>query len=219
LTVSPVRNAEGEVIGASKIARDITEQKRSHEQIATLAREAEHRSKNLLATVQATVRLSQSETPDGLKRAIEGRIQSLANVHSLFVKTRWIGADLSTIATQELAPYSEKNQPRVRINGPPVLLDPDVAQVIAITLHELATNAAKYGALAVPDGEVELKWSHDTDGRLHLRWTESSGPKVREPTHKGFGGRIIEQMIAQRSGKMHFVWRAEGLVCEITLQV
>ncbi len=218
LTVSPVKNAEGQIIGASKIARDITEQKRSHEQIATLAREAEHRSKNLLATVQATVRLSQSETPDGLKRAIEGRIQSLANVHSLFVKTRWIGADLSTIATQELAPY-EKNQRRVSIDGPPVLLEPDVAQIIAMTLHELATNAAKYGALAVPDGQVELKWSHDADGRLHLRWTESSGPKVREPTHKGFGGRIIEQMIAQRSGKTHFDWRADGLVCEITLKV
>jgi PAS domain S-box-containing protein len=207
LTVSPVRNAEGQIIGASKIARDITEQKRSQEQIATLAREAEHRSKNLLATV----------TPDGLKRAIEGRIQSLANVHSLFVKTRWIGADLSTIATQELAPYSEKN--RVRIDGPPVVLEPEVAQTIAITLHELATNAAKYGALVVPDGQVELEWSHDADGRLHLRWTELSGPKVREPTHKGFGGRIIEQMIAQRSGKTHFDWRANGLVCEITLKV
>ena len=219
LTVSPVRNAEGQIIGASKIARDITEQKRSHEQIATLAREAEHRSKNLLATVQATVRLSQSETPDGLKRAIEGRIQSLANVHSLFVKTRWIGADLSTIATQELTPYSEKDQRRVRIDGPPVLLEPDVAQAIAMTLHELATNAAKYGALAVPDGQVELKWSHDANGRLQLRWTELSGPKVREPTHKGFGGRIIEQVIAQRSGTTHFDWRADGLVCEITLQV
>jgi PAS domain S-box-containing protein len=218
LTVSPVRNAEGQVIGASKIARDITEQKQSQEQIATLAREAEHRSKNLLATVQATVRLSQSETPDGLKRAIEGRLQSLANVHSLFVKTRWIGADLSTIATQELAPYSEKNQRRVRINGPPVFLEPDVAQTIAMTLHELATNAAKYGALAVPDGQLELNW-RDADGQLHLRWTESSGPKVQEPTHKGFGGRIIEQMIAQRSGKTHFDWRADGLVCEITLKV
>ncbi|MGA8928523.1 MAG: sensor histidine kinase, partial [Pseudolabrys sp.] len=109
--------------------------------------------------------LSQSETPDGLKRAIEGRIQALANVHSLFVNTRWIGADLSTIATQELAPYSEKNQRRVRIDGPPVLLEPDVAQAVAITLHELATNAAKYGALAVLDGELELQWSHDADGR------------------------------------------------------
>jgi len=183
-----------------------------------LAREAEHRSKNLLATVQATVRLSQSETSDGLKRAIEGRLQSLANVHSLFVKTRWIGADLSTIATQELAPYSEKNQRRVRINGPPVFLEPDVAQTIAMTLHELATNAAKYGALAVPDGQLELNW-RDADGQLHLRWTESSGPKVQEPTHKGFGGRIIEQMIAQRSGKTHFDWRADGLVCEIALKV
>jgi len=219
LSVSPVRHAEGQIVGASKIARDITEQKRSQEQIATLAREAEHRSKNLLATVQATVRLSQSETLDGLKQAIEGRIQSPANVHSLFVKTRWIGADLSTIATQELAPYFEKNQRHVRINGPPVLLDPDVAQIIAMTLHELATNAAKYGALAVPDGQVELKWSHDADGQLHFRWTESSGPKVREPTHKGFGGRIIEQMIAQRSGKTHFDWRADGLVCEIILKV
>jgi PAS domain S-box-containing protein len=219
LTVSPVRNAEGKIVGASKIVRDITEQKRNQEQIATLAREAEHRSKNLLATVQATVRLSQSETSEGLKQSIEGRIQSLANVHSLFVKTRWIGADLSTIATQELAPYSEKNQRRVRIDGPPVFLEPDVAQAIAMTLHELATNAAKYGALAVPGGQVELNWSHDADKRLHLRWTESSGPKVQEPTHKGFGGRIIEQMIGQRSGKTHFDWLADGLVCEITLNV
>ena len=218
LSVSPIRNAEGQIIGASKIARDITEQKRSQEQITTLAREAEHRSKNLLATVQATVRLSQSETSDGLKQAIEGRIQSLANVHSLFVKTRWIGADLSTVATQELAPYSEKNERRVRIDGPPVLLEPDVAQTIAITLHELATNAAKYGALAAPDGQVELKW-HDADGQLYLRWTELGGPKVREPAYKGFGGRVIEQMIAQRSGKTHFDWRADGLVCEITLKV
>jgi PAS domain S-box-containing protein len=217
LSVSPVRNAEGQIVGASKIARDITEQKRSQEQIATLAREAEHRSKNLLATVQATVRLSQSETPDGLKRAIEGRIQSLANVHSLFVKTRWIGADLSTIATQELAPYFEKNH--VRIDGPPVVLEPDVAQIAAVTLHELATNAAKYGALAVLDGQVDLTWSHDADGLLRLCWTESNGPKVQQPTHKGFGGRITEQMIAQRSGTTHFDWRADGLVCEITLKV
>ena len=103
LTVSPVKNAEGEIVGASKIARDVTGQKRSQEQIATLAREAEHRSKNLLSAIQATVHLSQSDTPEGLKHAIEGRIQAFANVHSLFVETRWIGAELSTIAAQELA--------------------------------------------------------------------------------------------------------------------
>ena len=133
MTVSPVKNAEGKIIGASKIARDITEQKRGQEQIATLAREAEHRSKNLLATVQATVSLSQSDTPEGLKQAIEGRILALANVHSLFVETRWIGAELSTIATQELAPYYEKDERRVRINGPQVLLEPNAAQAVAVT--------------------------------------------------------------------------------------
>jgi PAS domain S-box-containing protein len=178
LTVSPVRNAEGKIVGASKIARDITEQKRNQEQIATLAREAEHRSKNLLATVQATVNLSQSDTSEGLKRAIEGRIQALANIHSLFVDSRWIGAELTTIATQELAPYSEKSKTRVRIEGPQVLLEPNAAQIIAVILHELATNAAKYGALSTANGQVDLKWSHEGDRRLHLCWMETGGPAV-----------------------------------------
>ena len=172
----------------------------------------------MLANVQATVNLSQSDTPEGLKRAIEGRIKALANVHSLFVETRWIGAELSTIATQEFAPYFEKGKTRVQIEGPQVLLEPSVAQAIAMTLHELATNAAKYGALSVPNGRIDLKWSHEADGRLHLRWTETSGPAVQEPKRKGFGGRIIEQMVVQLKGETRFHWRPEGLVCEIILQ-
>ena len=219
LTISPVKNAEGKIVGASKIARDVTEQKRSQEQIATLAREAEHRSKNLLANVQAMVNLSQADAVDDLKKAIEGRIQALANVHSLFVATRWIGAELSTIARQELAPYSKTEETRVRISGPEVLLEPDAAQAIAITLHELATNATKYGSLSVSNGQIELNWSHQDDGRLNLRWTEMGGAPVRAPTRRGFGGRIIEQMISQLKGEMRFDWRAEGLVCEITLRV
>jgi PAS domain S-box-containing protein len=220
LTVSPVRDAEGKVVGASKIARDITEQKRSQEQIAILAREAEHRSKNLLANVQATVKLSQSETAEGLKDAIEGRIRALANVHSLFVETRWIGAELSTIAAQELAPYSrEAEAGRVRIDGPQVLLKPDIAQAIAVILHELATNAAKYGALSAAKGEVELKWSHTADGQLTLRWIEAGGPVVRTPTKQGFGTRVIEGMISQFRGNIRFDWRVGGLVCEIGLRV
>ena len=188
-----------------------TEQKRTQEQIATLAREAEHRSKNLLATVQATVNLSRSDTPEGLKQAIEGRIQALANVHSLFVKTRWIGAELSTIATQELAPYYEKDERRVRIDGPQILLEPNSAQAIAVTLHELATNAAKYGALSMPNGQIDLKWIHEADGRLTIHWREIGGPAVKTPTHQGFGTRIIEGMIGQLKGKALFDWRAEGI--------
>ena len=218
LTVSPVKNAEGKIVGASKIARDITEQKRNRDHIATLAREAEHRSKNLLANVQAAVHLSKAGTVEGLKEAIEGRIQALANVTSLFVESRWIGAELSAIAARELEPYSTADGRRVAMNGPQILLEPDVAQAIAVTLHELATNAAKYGALSVADGRLELRWSHETDGQLQLRWTEIGGPPVQEPTRRGFGRRIIEQLIAQLKGKTQFDWRAEGLVCEISLR-
>jgi PAS domain S-box-containing protein len=218
LTVSPLKNVAGKIIGASKIARDVTEQKRVREQVAILAREAEHRSRNMLATVQATVNLSQSDTAEGLKHAIEGRIQAIANVHSLFAESRWIGAELSAIARRELAPYCNEEEARVRIDGPPVLLRPDAAQAIAVIVHELATNAVKYGALSTTAGQVELKWSHAVDGWVILRWTETGGPPVKEPTRRGFGSRVIESMIGQLKGKTSFDWRAEGLACLITLQ-
>jgi PAS domain S-box-containing protein len=218
LTVSPVKNTDGKIIGASKIARDITEQKRAQELIATLAREAEHRSKNMLANVQAAVNLSQSPTSEGLKQAIEGRIQALANVHSLFVETRWIGAELSAIATQELAPYSAKDASRVRMEGLPILLEPSTAQAVAVALHELATNAGKYGSLSSSKGHVDLTWLHGADGLLVLRWAEKNGPVVRKPTRQGFGTRIIGRMVKQLKGKAEFNWRPDGLFCEITVQ-
>jgi PAS domain S-box-containing protein len=219
LTVSPVKDADGKIVGASKIARDITEQKRAQDQIATLAREAEHRSMNLLANVQAAVNLSRSDTSEGLKQAIEGRLRALANVHSLFVETRWIGAELSTIARQELAPYSAKDDSRVRIDGPSVLLEPNAAQAIAVALHELATNAAKYGSLSGHKGQVDLKWLHKPGGQLLVRWTEIGGPPLQPPTRRGFGSRVIERMTGQLKGKADFDWRPEGLVCEIILRV
>jgi PAS domain S-box-containing protein len=218
LTISPVRNVEGKIIGASKIARDITERKRSEAHIVILAREAEHRAKNVLATVQATVHLSQSDTPDGLKQAIEGRIQALANVHRLFVESRWTGAGLHSLVKEELAAYCQDGEGRTRIAGPDLLLLPDMAQAIAVALHELATNAAKYGALSVGDGHVQVEWSLGPDGRLVLRWTETSGPPVKPPTRQGFGMRVMESMIrGQLKGEIRFDWRAEGLACEIVL--
>jgi PAS domain S-box-containing protein len=220
LTVSPVADPQGKIVGASKIARDITERKRTEAQISLLAREAEHRTKNILATVQATVHLTQSETIDGLKSAIEGRIQALANVHALFVESRWEGAHLNNLVTQELSPYCQDVEARTRIEGPDLLLEPYAAQTIAITLHELATNAAKYGALSVPDGRVHVAWSGGEKAHLILRWTETGGPLVTSPTRKGFGTRVMERMIREQlKGKMQFDWRAEGLVCEIVLPV
>jgi PAS domain S-box-containing protein len=218
LTVSPVADPQGKIVGASKIARDITERTRTEAQISLLAREAEHRTKNILATVQATVHLTQSETIDGLKSTIEGRIQALANVHALFVQSRWEGANLSKLVTQELSPYCQDVEARARIEGPDLLLEPYAAQTIAITLHELATNAAKYGALSVPDGRVHVAWSGVDKAHLILRWTETGGRLVTPPTRKGFGTRVMERMIREQlKGKMQFEWRADGLVCEIVL--
>src|SRR5215467_152755 len=151
LTISPIRTAEGKVIGASKIARDITDRKRSEAQISVLGHEAEHRAKNLLANVTAMVQLSQSDTPKGLKEAIKGRIEALANVHSLFAQSRWAGAELGSLVKQELSPYSRDGEMRTQIEGPTIMLKPDLAQAIAVALHELATNAAKYGALSEPE--------------------------------------------------------------------
>jgi PAS domain S-box-containing protein len=218
MTISPVKNTQGKIIGASKIARDITDRKRSEAQIVNLAHEAEHRTKNILATVQATVRLSHSNTSDDLKKLIEGRINALAKVHTLFVESRWTGAQLHSLVAQELLPYRNGREERVRISGPTVMLEPNTAQAIAISLHELATNAAKYGSLSAADGEVEIAWSDTADGRLSLRWTESGGPTIAPPTHRGFGTGIVENIIGgQLGGKVHFDWRTTGLTCEIAL--
>ena len=218
LTVSPVKDAHGNIVGASKIARDITEQKRTQEQMGILAREAEHRSKNILSNVQAIINLSQADTCEGLKDVISGRIQALANVHSLFVETRWIGAEVSAIAKQEFAPYLEDgHDKRVRMEGLPIVLEPSIAQAIAVVLHELATNASKYGALSNENGQIRLTWSRSGDGQLVLRWTELGGPRANAPQRKGFGSRLIEGTISQLGGKALFDWRAEGLVCEIAV--
>jgi PAS domain S-box-containing protein len=218
LTVSPIRDVEGNVVGASKIARDITERKRSEAQISVLAREAEHRAKNLLANVEAMVRLSNSDTPDSLKEAIGGRIRALANVHSLFAQSRWTGAELGSLLRQELSPYSGDGEMRTLIDGPIVVLKPDVAQAIAVAVHELATNAAKYGALSVEEGQVRVEWSHAENRQVVLRWTETGGPPVNPPARRGFGIGVMESMIGDgMKGRVKLDWRVEGLACEIAV--
>jgi two-component sensor histidine kinase len=173
----------------------------------------------MLANVQAVVNLSEAETLDDFKKAIKGRINALAHVHSLFAETRWIGAELSAIAKQELSPFVAGSECRVAIDGPEVLLAPDIAQAVAICLYELAHqrrqirfliswHRAGRSNMVSPDGwNVEFTLGGD--------WW----PDVKEPTRRGFGGRVIEQMIAQLKGKTWFDWRTQGLICEIILKV
>ena len=108
------------------------------------------------------------------------------------------------LVAQELLPYRGESEARVRISGPAVMLEPNTAQTIAISLHELATNAAKYGSLSVADGHVEIAWSRAADGRLSLRWIELGGPTVAPPTHRGFGTRVMENIIGQLGGEVRF---------------
>src|SRR5215472_2702271 len=197
----------------------MSERKRSEAQIAVFFREAAHRAKNPSANVHAMVRRSQSDTLGGLKKTIERRIDALANVHSLFVRSRWTGAELRGLVEQELSPYAGGGgEIRTLINGPAVILKPDTAQAMAIALHELATNAAKYGALSATTGQVRVEWSYVEDGQLVLRWTEAGGPPVTPPTRRGFGTSVLESMIRDSAkGRVQLDWHAKGLACEIAV--
>jgi PAS domain S-box-containing protein len=218
LMVAPLKDSAGRVIGACKIARDISARKRAEEQLRTLSNEVDHRARNLMAIVQATVHMSNAPTSHELKAAIEGRIQAIAKAHTLLSKTRWKGADLTSLIREELSPYDAEGASRISLTGPEVHLEPGHAQSIAMVVHELATNAVKSGALSVPGGRIRVDWSYPNKGRLLLRWTEFGGPSVKPPRRQGFGGRVIDQLVRNElKGEARFDWRAEGLACEIVL--
>jgi len=219
LTVSPITDHAGRIVGASKIARDITEQKRREEQINLLAREADHRTKNLLALAQATVHLTNGETAAELKSAIEGRLRALANAHTLLAQSRWAGADLRHLVLEELSPYCAEDGARARIEGPELMLEQQPAQAIALALHELTTNAVKYGALSIPSGRIDLTWHLQSINRLALRWVESGGPQIASPTRQGFGTRVVTRICEQLNGALKFDWRADGLICDIAIDI
>src|SRR5262249_40135663 len=152
-----MRNAEGRIIGASKIARDITERKNSEARQALLTRELHHRTKNLFAVVQAVVSRSFAgkHTVEEAEAAVLDRLHSLAQTHMLLLEREWKGTDLLELVRHEMRPFAT----RVSISGPTVMLNPQAAQNFALALHELTTNAAKYGALSVASGRVTIEWT------------------------------------------------------------
>jgi two-component sensor histidine kinase len=177
----------------------------------------DHRAKNLLALVQATVQLTHAETVDDFKTAVEGRLRALSNAHTLLAQSRWAGANLHSLVMEELAPYRLTGTPRAKINGPEFVLEPRAAQAIAMVLHELATNAVKYGALSVPSGRLLVEWSRG-EAQLVIRWSEADGPAVKPPTHQGFGTRVIGSVIkTELAGQIRFDWNPAGLACEIAI--
>ena len=150
-------------------------------------------------------------------QAVEGRIGALAQTHELLSQSRWQGADVHRLVMEEIAPYRNAGNRKITIDGPSLLVAPETAQSIALTLHELATNAAKYGALSAKDGELSVHWTVK-DGRLVLDWAEKGGPDVTPPTATGFGMKIINANLGTSGkGEARFDWRPEGLHCRIDI--
>ena len=209
-------DADDRVIRVSGVTVDITERKRAEQRQSLLSREVDHRGKNALALVQSIVRLTRADNIKAYSRSVEGRISALARVHTILSLSSWEGAELTGLIEEELAPFATRED-RVTVTGPRVQLTPATAQTIALALHELATNAAKYGALSALDGRVSVNWQLDHD-KLELEWTENSGPRVQVPASRGFGTRsVIASIETQLGGRADFDWRPEGLVCRLTV--
>jgi PAS domain S-box-containing protein len=218
-----LRNDAGAVVGAVNMLVDITERKaaetavREREaRLALLAREVDHRARNILATVLAITRRTRADSVPAFAEILTGRILALSRSHTLLAEGEMVGADLRRLIEQELAAYGG-SEGRVRISGFRLALGPDSAQPLAMVLHELATNAAKYGALSVPGGHVAIEWLWASDGRLAVRWTEAGGPPVRKPSRQGFGSELIEVLTQQLGGELNLDWHAQGLVCELKI--
>jgi two-component sensor histidine kinase/CheY-like chemotaxis protein len=174
-------------------------------------REVDHRARNALAIVQSIVRLTKAPSIDSYVSVVEGRIRALSTAHTLLSESRWEGANLERLVDEELAPYRSGDGERVVISGPSVFLKPETAQIIALVLHELATNAAKYGALSQLKGKVALSWQWQ-QGKLDLQWEESGGPEVQTPITKGYGTKVISASVMQQlGGTATFDWRPDGL--------
>jgi PAS domain S-box-containing protein len=206
---------DGRLIRLSGVTVDITDRKRAEEHRMLLAEEVDHRARNVVAVIQAIIRLTRSSSIGEYIATIDGRIRALSTAHKLLSTSRWEGADLRRLVDEELAPYRERDSERVEIVGEAVLLPPAIAQTIALALHELTTNAAKYGALSVDTGHITVGWEAEAH-RLILRWVESNGPPIDRPSRGGYGTRVIKGGIeGQLGGKTDFEWLRDGLRCTL----
>jgi PAS domain S-box-containing protein len=222
LTVSPILDEKGRIIGASKIARDITARKQAEERQRLLTRELSHRVKNMLAVVGVLAERScvNAKSVAACLETLRGRLRALGAAHNALMAGQWTWASLTALVQTALEPYMGHDE-RIRLDIQDLRIKPDLALSLALGLHELATNAAKYGALSSPTGCVTLRAHLEGDGSgeaLRLIWQEDGGPAVARPAVPGFGTSMLSQaMQYQHKGAVELDWRKDGLICRLSL--
>jgi PAS domain S-box-containing protein len=193
---------------------DITERKKAEEHQRLLINELNHRVKNTLAIVQGIAWQSfrAAGAPKSAVEAFEGRLRALASAHDVLTRQNWEAGPIAHIIAEAVAPHHDG---RVTADGPAVDLDPKAAVAVGLAMHELATNAVKYGALSSAAGRVDVSWTAEA-GKLRLTWRESGGPPVKKPAQRGFGARLLEQGLAEElRGSVRLSFPPEGLVCDV----
>jgi PAS domain S-box-containing protein len=215
ISIAPIKDG-GKTIAISTTIEDITERRSWEKRQLLMNRELSHRVKNTLAVIQAMARhtLRSATDPAAFTTAFEGRLRALSISHNLLTSSQWEGAEIGELAREQLAPHAT-GAGRIRLEGPSLLIPPGMATTLGLVLHELATNAAKYGALSAPSGKVTARWRVEPgvpQRNLIIEWTERGGPAVTEPQRTGFGSVLIEN-----SGKVEQHFEPEGLRCTIEM--
>lgn len=223
LHIEPLRNREGTVVGLAGVAVDISKRKEDEAHLRLLLRELTHRSKNLLAVIQAMARQTarHAGSIDGFLRQFAGRLQSLAAAHDLLVRESWHGASVEELVRAQLGAFFDAGGVRVELKGPVIVLKPEAAQSLGLALHELASNAARFGALSVPEGQIAISWQREEGARgdsLVLEWHEQFGPPVKARRKKGFGSTAIERNLAHAlNADVSLDFERAGLRCRIVI--
>lgn len=223
LHVEPLRDLSGTIVGLTGAAVDVTDRKEDERHLRLLMRELTHRSKNLLAVIQAMARQTarHAGTIDDFVERFSARLQALARSHDLLVQESWHGASLAEMVRSQLGHHLDRENGQVKVSGPDIMLRPEAAQNLGLALHELSTNAAKYGALSVPGGQVSIIWARRAEsenGGIGLEWRERGGPKVEAPQGRGFGSLVIERNLSRAlDGEVALEFPPEGLVCRVLI--
>jgi PAS domain S-box-containing protein len=223
LHIEPLRNESGDIVGLTCASVDVTERKEGEAHLRLLLRELTHRSKNLLAVIQAMARQTARHTGsvETFLSQFAARLQALAASHDLLVRESWYGASLGELIRSQLGGFLDGSANQVSIDGPAIALKPEAAQNLGLALHELAVNAGKFGALSVPSGRVTITWNRLESGEgnaLELDWRERLGPKVKLRRKKGFGSMVIERNLARAlDAKVDMEFDPDGLHCHILI--